>query len=75
MAEVPSVNPKLDAMGEMLKSMHNLNERNEALEKQLAKTKEYIKLLLMDPVSVYEHTGKTIPRIQAEAKQFLKETD
>ena len=39
---------------------------------QLVKAKEFIKLLLMNCVGVYESTGKTIAEIQAEAKQFLK---
>lgn len=38
---------------------------------QLAKAKDYIKLLLMNCVGVYESTGKTIAEIQAEAEQFL----
>jgi hypothetical protein len=42
-------------------------------EVQLTKAKEYIKLLLMNCVGVYESTGKTIAEIQAEAEQFLKE--
>ncbi len=33
--EVPSVNPKLDAMCEMLKTIHDLNERNKMLEAQI----------------------------------------
>lgn len=32
--EVPSVNPKLDAMCEMLKIIHDLNERNKTLEER-----------------------------------------
>ena len=43
------------------------------IEDQLAKAKEYIKLLLMNCVGVYESTGKTIAEIQAEAEQFLQE--
>lgn len=138
---VPSVNPTLDAMCEMLKTIHDLNERNKILEKENAelktkkipqlerkiasirgchsvdvkklnarteqvarlkkentslkdgialkdeeigcietdfntfksKAKEYIKLLLMNCVGVYESTGKTIAEIQAEAERFLKE--
>lgn len=35
--EVPSVNPKLDAMCEMLKTIHNLNERNKMLKAQIEK--------------------------------------
>ena len=38
---------------------------------QLTKAKEYIKLLLMNCVDVYESTGKTIAEIQVEAEQFL----
>lgn len=37
--EVPSVNPKLDAMCEMLKTIHDLSERNKMLEKQIEKMK------------------------------------
>ena len=37
--EVPSVNPKLDAMCEMLKTIHDLNERNKTLEAQIEKMK------------------------------------
>ena len=37
--EVPSVNPKLDAMCEMLKTIHDLNERNKMLEAQIEKMK------------------------------------
>ena len=37
--EVPSVNPKLDAMCEMLKIIHDLNERNKMLEEQIEKMK------------------------------------
>lgn len=37
--EVPSVNPKLDAMCEMLKTIHDLNERNKMLEIQIEKMK------------------------------------
>ena len=40
-------------------------------KKQLTKAKEYIKLLLMNCVGVYESTGKTIAEIQIEAEQFL----
>jgi hypothetical protein len=36
---VPSVNPKLDAMCEMLKTIHDLNERNKQLEAQIEKMK------------------------------------
>ena len=43
--EVPSVNPKLDAMCEMLKTIHDLNERNKMLEAQIEKMKKYGKLL------------------------------
>ena len=47
--------------------------KNENIEmkKQLTKAKEYIKLLLMNCVGVYESTGKTIAEIQIEAEQFL----
>ena len=41
-------------------------------KEQLTKAKEYIKLLLMNCVGVYESTGKTVAEIQAEAEQFLK---
>ena len=41
------------------------------MKKQLTKAKEYIKLLLMNCVGVYESTGKTIAEIQIEAEQFL----
>ena len=34
--EVPSINPKLDSMCEMLKTIHTLNERNKILEKENA---------------------------------------
>lgn len=44
-------------------------------DKQLTKAKEYIKLLLMNCVGVYESTGKTIAEIQAEAEQFLNEVE
>ncbi len=37
--EVPSVNPKLDAMCEMLKTIHDLNERNKMLQAQIEKMK------------------------------------
>ena len=37
--EVPSVNPKLDSMCEMLKTIHNLSERNKILEKENAELK------------------------------------
>jgi hypothetical protein len=47
----------------------------EAYKDQLAKAKEYIKLLLMNCVGVYESTGKTIAEIQAEAEQFLREVE
>lgn len=73
--EVPSVNPKLDAMCEMLKAIDTLTERNKTLEKRLAKAEEYLNLLLMDSPDVYRITGKTIPRILSEVKQFLKETE
>ena len=115
---IPSVNPKLDAMCEMLKALDTLTEKNKALEKentelkecnkmleqgyvwhdydagedcyedthegkwvkrdevyQLAKAKEYLNLLLMDSPDIYRITGKTIPRILVEVKQFLKETE
>ena len=39
MSEVPSINPKLDAMGEMLKTIHDLQERNKMLEAQIEKMK------------------------------------
>lgn len=41
--EVPSVNPKLDAMCEMLKTIHDLNERNKMLEAQIEKMQEKLK--------------------------------
>ena len=41
----------------------------------LIKAKEYIKLLLMNCVGVYESTGKTIAEIQAEAEQFISEVE
>jgi hypothetical protein len=44
-------------------------------KEQLIKAKEYIKLLLMNCVGVYESTGKTIAEIQAEAEQFLSEVE
>lgn len=49
--------------------------KNENIEmkKQLTKAKEYIKLLLMNCVGVYESTGKTIAEIQIEAEQFISE--
>jgi hypothetical protein len=37
--EVPSVNPKLDARCEMLKIIHDLNERNKMLEAQIEEMK------------------------------------
>ena len=37
--EIPSVNPKLDSMCEMLKTIHTLNERNKMLEAQIEKMK------------------------------------
>jgi hypothetical protein len=37
--ELPSINPKLDAMCEMLKTIHDLNERNKMLEAQIEKMK------------------------------------
>lgn len=37
--EVPSVNPKLDAMCEMLTTIHDLSERNKVLEKENAELK------------------------------------
>ena len=37
--EVPSVNPKLDAMCEMLKTIHDLQERNKMLEAQIERMK------------------------------------
>ena len=45
------------------------------LEERYTKAREYLKLLLMDAVAVYKATGKTIPKIQKEVKQFLKEDD
>lgn len=36
---VPSVNPKLDAMCEMLKTIHDLQEKNKQLEAQIEKMK------------------------------------
>ena len=39
--EVPSVNPKLDAMCEMLKTIHTLNERNKMLEVQIERMKNW----------------------------------
>ena len=37
--EVPGVNPKLDAMCEMLKTIHDLKERIKILEKQIERMK------------------------------------
>ena len=48
-------------------------ESKTELEQQLSVAKEYVKLLLMNCVGVYESTGKTIAEVQAEARQFLKE--
>ena len=53
-------------IGEMLRYMDRQRD-------QLTKAKEYIKLLLMNCVGVYESTGKTVAEIQAEAEQFLNE--
>lgn len=36
---IPSVNPGLDAMCEMLKTVHDLQERNKRLEAQIEKMK------------------------------------
>lgn len=47
----------------------------EIFEKENAKAKEYIKLLLMNCVGVYESTGKTIAEIKAEAEQFISEVE
>ena len=44
-------------------------------KEELTKAKEYIKLLLMNCVGVYESTGKTIAEIQAEAEQFISELE
>lgn len=57
---------------------HSINEAGKAcvyLNERISKAKEYIKLLLMNCVGVYESTGKTIAEIQAEAEQFLKYND
>jgi len=35
--DFPSVNPKLDAMGEMLKTIHDLQKENKELEAQIEK--------------------------------------
>ena len=56
-------------------TLSQLNLDNGELITKLTKAKEYIKLLLMDCVGVYESTGKTIAEIQAEADQFLKESE
>lgn len=37
--EVPNVNPNLDSMCEMLKTIHDLSERNKMLETQIEKMK------------------------------------
>lgn len=52
-----------------------LQKQNGELTDRLTKAKEYIKLLLMNCVGVYESTGKTIAEIQAEAEQFLNEVE
>jgi hypothetical protein len=39
---VPSVNPKLDAICEMLKTIHDLNEKNKMLVQQIKEIKGII---------------------------------
>lgn len=73
--EVPSVNPKIDAMGEILKTIHNLNERNKTLEKQLTKAKDHIKRLLscLQQDTNDPQTNYYVVKYMNEAEQFLKE--
>ncbi len=59
---------------ELKKRNGELAGQKASLERWLGEAKKYIKLLLMNCVGVYENTGKTIAEVQAEAKQFLKET-
>lgn len=54
---------------------NGLKNGKRKLKEQLTKAKEYIKLLLMNCVGVYESTGKTIAEIQAEAEQFVSEVE
>lgn len=65
---VPGVNPKLDAMCETLKTIHDLNERNKTLEEQLTKAKEIIEKLISDNRKVWVYSS-----VRAEAEQFLRE--
>lgn len=64
---VPSVNPKLDAIGEMLKTIHDLDERNKVFEKQLTKAKELLK-------RCYENYIYLEP-LRSELEQFLREAE
>jgi hypothetical protein len=69
--ELQKENARLKEINTHILSQLNLD--NGELITQLTKAKEYIKLLLMNCVSVYESTGKTIAEIQVEAEQFLKD--
>lgn len=44
--EVPSVNPKLDTMCKMLKTIHDLDKRNKTLKVQLTKARGLLKWAL-----------------------------
>lgn len=60
---------------ELQNRLEEEQRKNNGLSDDLAKAKEYIKLLLMNCVGVYKSTGKTVAEIQADAKQFLEEKE
>ena len=63
------------ANNDTVTTLMQLNNMLVTKNQQLTKAKEYIKLLLMNCVGVYESTGKNIAEIQAEAEQFLNEVE
>jgi regulator of replication initiation timing len=57
--ELPSINPKLDAMCEMLKTIHDLNERNKMLEAQIEEMKSDYEELLDENIELEDRLSES----------------
>lgn len=77
--EVPSINPKLDSMCEMLKTIHTLSERNKILEQEntlLKSRDEGFEQQIMGLLIKYEEVYKRFPDLKSamdKAGAILKE--
>ena len=61
---------QIEVLGDQI-PWKDIKDKSDVIGK-LTKAKEYIGLLLMNCISIYERTGKTESEIQKEAEQFLQ---